>query len=401
MALADDFIPQCTQLEEDELRYEDYTVAAKRSVQFALDSDVEAIIALTHTDLKQDFLLSLEVPDINVILGGYETESRADVVNRIIKSGRDFKLSHVKLTYKSGQKHPTIAVKRLTMEAGIIPDTECMLMFEKYQRVVRVKLKEKVFHSQASLLDARYEAVTYGDSELAKFICDVCADDFSIQEGNQRADICILQANIFISDVQIMEGPITMRHIFEIFKKTTAIVVVKLTGEEVVKTLEMGAQEYATRRNCSDLCHVSSTVSYKILVPEGRDLSREGGRSQISESLDEQSDTRKPGKVKVMNVMYKQKPIVMTDLYTVAMSDFHLKSSPWLADVLKNPEERVIVSDTYALLIQDIIFMYFERYRRQRAYEPVDSTDKAKSRRITLMIPDEEVTVCNGCRILI
>jgi 2',3'-cyclic-nucleotide 2'-phosphodiesterase (5'-nucleotidase family) len=404
LAVADDFLDKCSQLDIGELRYEDFIGTAKQSVRLAKESAIDTIIALTHTDIKKDYLLSLEVPEIDLILGGHDVGYKADIQNRIVKSGKDWKVSHIKLTLRSGETRPEIAVKQVTQRNGLAPDMECMKMFDKYVRIIEAKLKEVVFKTDADL-DPNWNVVGTGESLLANFICDICADDYSIQEGQQDAEITILQAAVFTSNQRIEKGPITIKQIFDLFQKSQSILVVNLTGEEIVKLLEEGVQKLP--EVAMELCHVSERLSYSVILPPPDEEHMDGaGANEDAESSSKADDLGSlKHRVKVRRVMFDKKPIVLKQMYKVAMTDKHLMGASWLSEaVMENPESRFFVPDIYAMRIQDLVLLYFEQHLKDavpkwpREQVPGQVGGQVQ-KRINIITQEEEGVVCHGCRL--
>jgi 2',3'-cyclic-nucleotide 2'-phosphodiesterase (5'-nucleotidase family) len=98
-------------------------------------------------------------------------------------------------------------------------------------------------------------------------------EDYSLQDGLQAADLCILLGYNFAGKAAIPAGDFTLAHLFSIFPLPLTMSVVRITGQNVIDSLAEGCQDLPGE--CGAIHHVSAGLSYVIQIDgQGREKPR-------------------------------------------------------------------------------------------------------------------------------
>merc|ERR1711920_1164121 len=127
------------------------------------------------------------------------------------------------------------------------------------------------------MLDSRKSCLRFGESLLANWICDVCAEDYSADEGHQAADFAMLMGLAMTGNREDPSGSVTVGHLFAWVPKVVVLVVLKLKGADVIRSLERGCGSLPGE--CATLHHVSKRLSYQI------DTSKAKGEGRVHDVL--------------------------------------------------------------------------------------------------------------------
>ena len=255
-ALAEDWLADCSQLKPGELVYTDFIAEARRiSAELKADG-AEFIIAVTHCREANDLLLTKEVKDIDLLLGyftilaevfeysysllgGHDHDYIVDLPQRVIKSGEEWRrLSHVTIT-KSQSNAPKIALETIEITSDIKVDDSAdhiASIVEKFDAIVAKKWNKVIFQLGVDM-DPTVPSVRYHESALANWICDICCEDYSLNDGFQEADLCMLFGFYFAGKVAIHKGEFTLGQMISCFKTNFLILVVELTGAQIIQVL--------------------------------------------------------------------------------------------------------------------------------------------------------------------
>jgi len=206
------------------------------------------------------------------------------------------------------------------------------------------------------VFDTSVATVRFSEGALTNWVCDVCAEDYSEQEGDQKADLCMIMGGTFDGKSAFNPGDLMLGDIFAVFPEPILLIVVELSGENIVKSLKLGAN--VLPKEAYGIHHVSSNVSYKI------DLTTKKENPQ--------------NEVIVSDVLVDGAPIDPAKLYQVAITDkmgIGGFGYTWLKDA------RRILSEEHASQLQDIVLMYCKRHTNEAGFFPANP----KMGRITII----------------
>ena len=105
---------------------------------------------------------------------------------------------------------------------------------EKFDAIVAKKWNKVIFQVAVDM-DPTEHSVRYHESALPNWICDICCEDYSMNDGFQEADLCMLFGFYFAGKSAIHEGDLTLGQMGSFFKTNFLVVVVELTGAEIVQ----------------------------------------------------------------------------------------------------------------------------------------------------------------------
>jgi len=196
-------------------------------------------------------------------------------------------------------------------------------------------------------MDPTVEAVRYREDYLPNWICDICSEDYSLNDTSKSADFCILQGYDFSGKEPIPAGEFSLGDLFSIFPEKCLILVVQLTGDEIVKTLTVCAQGLPDEDGA--LIHVSQHLKYTI-------------------DLTQKSENPK-SPVIVKDVLVNGSPIDLKKAYSVAITDT-LSEGGFGITWMKNAPR--IVEEEYAAQIQDLIELYCKTHINDKKYYPAN-----------------------------
>lgn len=221
----------------EEVTFLDYSEAGQKLAQQLKAEGCDYIIALTHMRTPNDIKLAETCPDIDLILGGHDHVYEVQVVNgiHIIKSGTDFR-QFSKITISFDKTTPEIDVEEINVNANYAEDAELKEKLDKYSAVVEKRMDD-VLGSFSVPLDGRFQSVRTSESNLGNWICDVVL-------AATGADLVLLNSGTLRSDQVHPAGDFTMRDLVNILPMRDPLVLIQVTGQQILETLENGVSQY-------------------------------------------------------------------------------------------------------------------------------------------------------------
>lgn len=260
--------------------------AAKEAVDEIRD-DVDILIALSHLH-GDNKVLPTVVEGIDIEIGGGE-----DVVGFPQLIGNTWLISPGKHAEVLNQininvldnKMLGINFAHIFLTENLDTDPVVDNIIEKYKVQLEEKMNEVVGETTV-LLDGERGTVRLKESNLGNAVADSLIDltgaDIALQNGGG------IRASIGI-------GPITMNNVYEILPFDNTVVVIEATGETIWKALEQGVSGYPGAA---------------------------GGFLQVGGGLQYTFDPSKEVGSRVIEVLYKGKPIELDKVYKVVTNDF-------------------------------------------------------------------------------
>lgn len=334
LAVSEDWLLGCQQLKAGELVYEDFVASARKAARQLRALGAEVVLCLTHSRLECDQKLAEAVPEIDLLLGGHDHFYKRDRKRRIVKGGEEWRwVNHVSITAGGGVP-PEIVVQRYDVDEEIKEEPRVLELMEKYRRMRDHKYQRVLAQTDIDL-DATERICRFREGVLPNWICDVVAEDYSVAKGLQSSDIVLLTGFSFGGNRVFPAGELTLGDVFCIFPKPCGIVVISLSGEDIVRSLTHACQ--GLPRECGLLHHCNARLSYRIVL-----ASDEVGPNSVSE------------------VKFDGKAISLSRKYRVAISDF-MATGRFGFDLFANAER--LVCEEHAMQIQDIVKMYCDRHQ--------------------------------------
>ncbi|RKP04388.1 Metallo-dependent phosphatase-like protein, partial [Thamnocephalis sphaerospora] len=220
------------------LEYHDFVTVGRdlaQRLRTPEGGNCDLVIALTHMRLLNDELCVRELADdIDLVLGGhdhfahYGGATRPDDGGlRLIKSGCDFRhLSRIELTIgKENEAHPSIITREVHADEDIVQ------LVESLTGEINAKLITPVGRTLTAW-DARSTTVRLREAAIGNLAADLMRYHWP------DSDIGLLCGGTIRSDSVYGPGVITKRDILDIFPFEDPAVVVRISGQVLLDTLE-------------------------------------------------------------------------------------------------------------------------------------------------------------------
>lgn len=225
----------------DEVTFLDYVEAGQKLAAQLKQEGCDYVIALTHMRTPNDIKLAENCDEIDLILGGHDHVYEVMHVNGkyILKSGTDFRqFSKVTINFdksKNGGK-PEVSIEEVNVTSEFQEDSKLKEKLEKFSSVIDSKLDD-VLGCFAVPLDGRFTSIRTSESNLGNWVCDVVL-------AATGADLVILNSGTFRSDQVHPAGDFTMRDLTNIVPMRDPLVVLKVTGQQILAALENAVVMY-------------------------------------------------------------------------------------------------------------------------------------------------------------
>ena len=170
-------------------------------------------------------------------IGGHDHDYIIDLPQRAIKSGEEWRrLSHITVS-KTGSNAPKIDLETTEIMSNIQVDdstNQIAQIVEKFDAIVAKKWNKVIFQIAVDM-DPTVPAVRYHESALPNWICDICCEDYSMNDGFQEADLSMLFGFYFAGKAAVHKGDLTLGQMDSFFKTNFLVVVVELTGAQIIQ----------------------------------------------------------------------------------------------------------------------------------------------------------------------
>eukprot|EP00804_Cyclotella_cryptica_P006694 CCRYP_008652-RA/>CCRYP_008652-RA protein AED:0.08 eAED:0.08 QI:0/0.75/0.6/1/1/1/5/76/565 len=198
----------------------------------------DAIVALSHMRMPMDYALA-ENGVVDIVLGGHDHHYEDTTLNdiRVLNSSTDFKtytLVDVVGRLDSGVLKTTS--RRVDVTPEDPPDPELAHIIKGFEEIVNKGMDVVVGRSKVRL-DANFSSIRTKETNIGNFLAEV----ISRATG---ADVAILQAGAIRADRFIEPGEITAGDVSDLLPKEDDIILVEITGEQLLFALENGVSKY-------------------------------------------------------------------------------------------------------------------------------------------------------------
>ena len=326
---------------DEDVVYIDFVAKGRELCDKLKASGCDMIIALTHMRAPNDEKLAMEVPDIQLILGGHDHSPQADFVpphgTLLLKSGTDFREFSVLKISKRGDDgagvectdvpEPTtnetdseidfcsaarddvvVSWKRVYVTSDTEEDDQVADIVEHYHEKMGKEILSPLGWTLVDL-DARFDHVRNSETSLGNLLADIMRLGMG---KNIDIDAALLNSGTIRSDRVHATGQLTVKDLITMLPFTDELVVLSMSGEDLMEALEISVSAWPAK--------------------EGRFLQVSG----ISYAFD---PDRAPGqRIVPGSVSVGGAPLELTRKYTVATKAY-LRSGKDGFDTLKNASE--------------------------------------------------------------
>lgn len=217
------------------------------------------VILLSHSRFQTDSAIAAAAPGLLAIVGGHDQllfNPRRQVgpvpVFQAFEKGKF--LGRLDLEIDPKTKQARIANwTYLPVTADVPADPEVSKIVETYNSQLDAKFKEVIGENQV-FLDGERERIRYEETNLGDFIADIMREFTG-------ADAALLNAGSIRASLDA--GPITVEAVFKVMPYENELLIVELTGEEIMKALTRSVQ--GTRADEDGGFLHGSGLSFQIL----------------------------------------------------------------------------------------------------------------------------------------
>ncbi|XP_068241798.1 mannosylglucosyl-3-phosphoglycerate phosphatase isoform X2 [Palaemon carinicauda] len=221
----------------EQVTFTDYVDRGRELATNLKNEGCDYVIALTHMRTPNDIRLAENVEEIDLILGGHDHVYEITKVNgkTILKSGTDFReFSEVILTAEEDQVD--VKINKIVVDSNFDPDEELTEALKEYEELVGSKMDEVLGNFSVDL-DGRFSSVRTSETSLGNFICDIIM-------AACNADVAIINSGTLRSDRIHPAGEFTMRDLMTVLPMLDPLLVLEITGEQLLEVLENGVSQY-------------------------------------------------------------------------------------------------------------------------------------------------------------
>ena len=206
-----------------EFIFEDGIKKAKEFSNLSKKSNV--FIVLSHMGYEEDSLLSLQMPEINTIIGGHshKTFQPARNINGVTVVQAGSYLKYLGMLTITLHENKVISIKDTLLPLKFYQKSDTLLL-EKIKKYNDNKEFSKVVGYLGTALE--------GDNELGTFMADACL-------RNVRADFAF-QNSGGIRVHEMKAGPITVKQVYELDPFSNEIMVCKMTPSQIRELIAFG-----------------------------------------------------------------------------------------------------------------------------------------------------------------
>ncbi|XP_044741798.1 trifunctional nucleotide phosphoesterase protein YfkN isoform X2 [Chrysoperla carnea] len=232
-----EWLDTLTTINPEEVTFLDFVEAGQKLGAQLKQEGCDFVIALTHMRTPNDIRLAENCEDIDIILGGHDHVYEIKNINNkyIIKSGTDFR-QFSKITISFEANTFDVKIDEINVTSEYEEDLILKEKLEKFTSLIEGKMDE-VLGCFSVPLDGRFTSVRTSESNLGNWVCDVVL-------SATGADLVLINSGTFRSDQVHPAGDFTMRDLVNVIPMRDPLVVLQVTGEQVLQALENGVYMY-------------------------------------------------------------------------------------------------------------------------------------------------------------
>ena len=224
--------------------FEEPLPAIKAEVAKMTDSS-DFIVALTHLTMAEDMELAVQVPDIDVIMGGHEREniqalrgSPGTLITKADANARTAYIHRIKYDLEQDSFEHSATLRRI--DDSLEDDPEVEKVVKKWEDIAFQGFKQQGFEpddlvtTTTDNLDGREASVRNHETNLSKLIGD------GMLHMSDAASISISNSGSIRIDDIIPAGNISQYDVIRVLPFGGEVVLVKMAGSMLKQTLDQG-----------------------------------------------------------------------------------------------------------------------------------------------------------------
>uniref|UniRef100_A0A8C0GFN6 Ecto-5'-nucleotidase n=1 Tax=Chelonoidis abingdonii TaxID=106734 RepID=A0A8C0GFN6_CHEAB len=233
----EDWLDTLPTINKSNLNYIDYVKAGNKISAELKAEGAGLMIAMTQMKWINDIRLAQNTQGIDLVLGGHDHDSGIKKVNGtwIAKSGSDFRKFSKINTRKFGASFQ-YTFQRIDILRNLEEDSFIKSVVDDYTQNLQLLLEEVLCHIDTEL-DGRVSTVRRSESNLGNLITNAMLEA-------THADVALLNSGTLRSNHIHRAGDFTMRDLLTILPIVDPLLVVRITGGQLLEALENGVYRY-------------------------------------------------------------------------------------------------------------------------------------------------------------
>lgn len=262
--------------------------AVEREAEELLAAGADLIIAVTQQPLAADRELLAAVPAVSLVLSEEQSEltSFVEVTGQTAIAKPAGNITGVIRADFDPERHPALTVSVIPVDASVAEDPELAQLSEHYMALLDERLSEVITTSTVDL-DAGASLNRHSETLLGNLIADA-------MRSSLNANLGLMQGGGIRSDSVFPAGELTLRELTEILPFGNTIVLIEVTGRQLLEALENGVSQV---ENASGRFPHPSGFSYVY-------------------------DSSRPPFERITEVLVDHEPLDQDATYTLAVSSF-------------------------------------------------------------------------------
>lgn len=237
----EEWICTLSTLDYDEIIYEPFVECGRRlAIELRNNDHCDLVIALTHMRMPNDEILAVQVPEIDIILGGHDHDYNVKNLDGkfILKSGSDFReFSLIDFNYNCLTKKSSVKqIDRIIVDSNIKENEKIKNLVDSYMVDLQKELDVTLGFLNTDL-EGRFVKIRTEETNLGNFMCDIVLESVN-------ADCVIINSGTFRSDQIHPKGEFKVRDLKAILPFLDTIIVLALTGKQIHEAIENGVSQY-------------------------------------------------------------------------------------------------------------------------------------------------------------
>jgi len=212
----------------------------ERAVMDVQKQGVDAIVVLAHWGVPESVELLASIPGVSVVIDGhshtelYDIAQSADDAHALVTSTGEYLQNLGKVTLIFAPEGGLTVEAELIPNPGVFEDHAVIRAIEAVEAVQSAELDKVIGETEVELMGERADVRT-SESNWGNLACDIFiaatgADVALVNGGNIRATTAA--------------GSVTARDIFTVFPFGNLVVMLEVTGQALVDSLEVGLALY-------------------------------------------------------------------------------------------------------------------------------------------------------------
>ncbi|CAM2114073.1 mannosylglucosyl-3-phosphoglycerate phosphatase-like [Caretta caretta] len=233
----EDWLDTLPTINKSNLNYIDYVKAANKISAELKAEGAELMIAMTHMKWINDIRLAQNARGIDLVLGGHDHDYGIKKVNGtwIVKSGSDFR-NFSKINIRKFGASLQYTFQRIDILRNLEEDSFIKSVVDDFTQNLQ-PLLEEVLCPIDTELDGRVSTVRRSESNLGNLITNAMLEA-------THADVALLNSGTLRSNHIHPAGDFTMHDLLTILPIVDPLLVVRITGGQLLEALENGVYRY-------------------------------------------------------------------------------------------------------------------------------------------------------------